>query len=320
MAEPASVVDMPESEPKAGSIKKPPQKTAVATTPPEKKKRAKKTRRNTKRGKTVRGKTPTRVFVSAEQLPRQSLEQALRVPRALHQTLAGGPATWEQIADAAGIGAKNQRNKYFLWSAQAYGLVEKDDNTFSLTELGRKILAPTRLNEEKEAAIRAVMTPVVFNRFFTDYNGNPFPADVYLGNVLESRYGVPRERVDEAKTLLRENGGYAGILRQEGDQMVVRLDPATTGVRTTTEPPPELVGAHDAAATTSASAASSSDFAKMCFVITPIGEEESAERKHANMIFKNVIEPVVADLGLTARRADQIDRAGLITQQIFECL
>jgi len=58
----------------------------------------------------------------------------------------------------------------------------------------------------------------------------------------------------------------------------------------------------------------------MCFVITPIGEEDSEQRKHANVILKNVIEPVVLELGLTARRADQIDRAGLITQQIFECL
>ena len=31
-----------------------------------------------------------------------------------------------------------------------------------------------------------------------------------------------------------------------------------------------------------------------------------------------MIEPVTAELNLVARRADQIDRAGLITQQIFE--
>ena len=58
----------------------------------------------------------------------------------------------------------------------------------------------------------------------------------------------------------------------------------------------------------------------MCFVITPIGEDDSAERKHANMVLKSVIEPVTTELGLVAKRADQIDRAGLITQQIFECL
>jgi len=62
------------------------------------------------------------------------------------------------------------------------------------------------------------------------------------------------------------------------------------------------------------------EFDRLCFVITPIGDDDSEQRRHANMVLKNVIEPIVAELGLTARRADQIDRAGIITQQIFECL
>jgi hypothetical protein len=38
------------------------------------------------------GKEGVRLKVSAEQLPRRSLEQALRVAKALRDTLAGGPA------------------------------------------------------------------------------------------------------------------------------------------------------------------------------------------------------------------------------------
>jgi hypothetical protein len=278
--------------------------------------KAAKKRRPKRQKKGQPAKRPT-LQMSSQQLPRMTLEQALRVARALRDTLAGGPATWDQIAGAMGIGAKNQSNKYFLWSAQGYGLIDKDEEMFSLTEIGRKILAPTRPNEEKEASVRALMTPIILSRFFTDYNGNPFPTEEHVGNVLEQRYGVPRERVEEAKVLLRENGLFAGVLRQQADgTMVVRLDPSTTGV-----PPPaagEEVSAAQAAV--AESTGSQQDFAKMCFVVTPIGEDESNERKHANMILKNVIEPVAVELGLVARRADQIDRAGLITKQIFECL
>jgi hypothetical protein len=215
-----------------------------------------------------------------------------------------------------GISAGNQVNKYFLWSAQAYGLVEKDDDKYSLSEIGRKILAPTKANEDKEAQVRALMTPVLFSRFFTDYNGNPFPAEEHIGNVLEVRYSVPRERVDEAKALLKENGIFAGILRQSESGTTVRLDPATTGVPAPVEnsPPPEVFPEAGQATTSAAS------YETMCFVVTPIGEDDSDQRKHANMILKNVIEPVVGELGLKALRADQIDRAGLITKQIFECL
>ena len=67
-------------------------------------------------------------------------------------------------------------------------------------------------------------------------------------------------------------------------------------------------------------ATASGGFDKVCFVITPIGDDDSEQRRHANMVLKNVIEPVVGELGLTARRADQIDRAGIITQQVFEFL
>jgi hypothetical protein len=256
------------------------------------------------------------VQISADQLPRKSLEQALRVARGLRDVYAGGPAQWAQIAEAMGISGGAQTNKYFLWSAQAYGLVEKDADTYTLSELGRKILAPTNSNEDKEALVRALMTPVIFSRFFTDYNGNPFPGEEHIGNVLEVRYGVPRERLEEAKVLLRDNGLFVGILHQTDSGMVVRLDPATTGLpepQGGTPPevaPVELTGKSDGARA----------YGSMCFVITPIGEEDSEQRRHANMVLKSVIEPVVTELGLAAVRADQIERAGLITKQIFECL
>ena len=178
------------------------------------------------------------VRVAAEQLPRRSLEQSLRVAKALREVYAGGPATWEQIAQALEI-KPHPQNRYYLWSAQAYNLVPREENnTYSITELGRKILAPTRSNEDREAIVQAVMTPVMFSRFFTDYNGHPFPGEEHIGNVLEVRYGVPRERVDEAQGLLRENGLYAGILLQNSDgSSSVRLDPASTGIRPLAETP-----------------------------------------------------------------------------------
>jgi hypothetical protein len=285
--------------------------------------RSKQSRRAKTSSQKVKGrrsgqKTSTRVQISAEQLPRKSLEQALRVARALRDVYAGGPAQWTQTAEAMGISAGAQTNKYFLWSALAYGLIEKDGDSYSLSEIGRKILAPTNSTEDKEALVRSLMTPVLFSRFFTDYNGNPFPGEEHIGNVLEVRYGVPRERVEEAKTLLRENGIFAGVLRQTDSGMIVRLDPATSGVPSPTEflaPPIDETGVEPAIV-----ASDSRGYENMCFVVTPIGDEDSEQRKHANMILKSIIEPVVVELGLRAVRADQIDRAGLITKQIFECL
>ena len=128
---------------------------------------------------------------------------------------------------------------------------------------------------------------------------------------------MPRERIDEAKALIRENGMFGGILQSQPDgSLVVRLDPRSTGI-----PQPSTAasdGGDSAGESVSASVAPSTQFDKICFVITPIGDDDSEQRRHANMVLKNVIEPVVSELGLIARRADQIDRSGIITQQIFE--
>ena len=162
------------------------------------------------------------------------------------------------------------------------------------------------------------MTPVILSRFFTDYNASPFPSEEHIGNILERRYGVPRERLDEAKLLIKENGEFAGLLeKQTNGSLLVRLDPQSTGIpRPQSQEPIQ----DPAASSKFDPEAPAISFEKTCFVITPIGEDDSEQRRHANMILKSVIEPVVTELGLIARRADQIERSGLITRQIFEYL
>lgn len=57
---------------------------------------------------------------------------------------------------------------------------------------------------------------------------------------------------------------------------------------------------------------------KRCFVISPIGEEESKIRKDADLVLKHIIRPPVEGAGFTIIRADQIEKTGLITNQIIE--
>jgi hypothetical protein len=140
------------------------EETELQTSRAAKKKKAGKRRGRAK--KSAPAAATQRVQVSADQLPRKSLEQSLRVARALRDVLAGGPAKWPDVASAMGISQGSQTNKYFLWSAQAYGLVEKNDDEYSLSEIGRKILAPTSAGEDKEAQVRALLSPVVFSRLF----------------------------------------------------------------------------------------------------------------------------------------------------------
>jgi hypothetical protein len=58
---------------------------------------------------------------------------------------------------------------------------------------------------------------------------------------------------------------------------------------------------------------------KTCFVIAPIGEVNSATRKHSDLLLKHILTPIVLDCGYEAPvRADKIDAPGVITRQAIE--
>jgi hypothetical protein len=56
----------------------------------------------------------------------------------------------------------------------------------------------------------------------------------------------------------------------------------------------------------------------VCFYITPIGKEDSEERKHSDLFLSSLVEPAVSELNLRVVLADQIGEQGLITAQIIE--
>lgn len=57
---------------------------------------------------------------------------------------------------------------------------------------------------------------------------------------------------------------------------------------------------------------------KICFVISPIGEEGSDIRERSDQVLKHIIASSVEQLGYTIIRADKISEPGIITTQIIE--
>ena len=64
----------------------------------------------------------------------------------------------------------------------------------------------------------------------------------------------------------------------------------------------------------------SDDWDHTCFYITPIGEEGSEQRQHADLFMGSIVEPAVNELGLKVVRSDTINSAGMISSQIIEHL
>ena len=57
---------------------------------------------------------------------------------------------------------------------------------------------------------------------------------------------------------------------------------------------------------------------KICFVISPIGNEGSEIRKRSDLTYEYIIRPVVEKFGYTLNRADYIKEPGIITSQIID--
>jgi hypothetical protein len=66
--------------------------------------------------------------------------------------------------------------------------------------------------------------------------------------------------------------------------------------------------------------ATAGDLSATCFIITPLGDDNSVERKHADAILNHVIEPVLKQFNIVPIRADKISKPGVITKQIVEHL
>jgi hypothetical protein len=59
---------------------------------------------------------------------------------------------------------------------------------------------------------------------------------------------------------------------------------------------------------------------KTCFVIGPIGENESDTRKRSDQVLRHIIRPICSERGYQVTRADKISDPGIITSQIIERL
>ncbi|MEX2630142.1 MAG: hypothetical protein WD341_09415 [Tistlia sp.] len=57
---------------------------------------------------------------------------------------------------------------------------------------------------------------------------------------------------------------------------------------------------------------------KSCFVISPIGEEDTSIRKRADQVLNHIIRPAASECGYTPFRADEIDKPGIITTQVLQ--
>lgn len=147
-------------------------------------------------------------------IPACTLEDAIKVPQALWDDCGGKPTVSFQVANALNFSPTSSKWRYLSGAAVAYGLTNGAYNSkeISLTDLGRKIVAPTSEGENSSAIIISVLTPSVLNAFYNFYDGSKLPKDIIVKNKLYE-LGVPKEKTDEVYDLIIKNANFADFIK-----------------------------------------------------------------------------------------------------------
>ncbi|MBP6818096.1 MAG: nucleotide-binding protein [Ferrovibrio sp.] len=168
-----------------------------------------------------------RSYLKQADVPSASLEEALRIPRAIFENYAGRPTSPLFVAKAVGVDPKGSQIRVLSGASIAFGLIEggAQASSISITDLARRILRPTSENSETPAMQEAVLRPRIFGEFLRAYDGNAFPREDIALNVLEEM-GVPRDKVAEVLERIESSARQVGFLEEIRGKKYVTLQGA----------------------------------------------------------------------------------------------
>ncbi len=166
-----------------------------------------------------------RVYFKQIDFPQTTLKEAQRVPFALVENFGGTSGSPPDVALAINVSPSSSNWRSLTGASEAYGLTEGGFNAtvIKLTQLGRKLVAPEEEGQDIVARREAILKPRILREFFEKYRRAKLPNNIIAGNVLKT-FGLPQDRVELAIKIVKENGQYAGIVRDTPTGPYVNLD------------------------------------------------------------------------------------------------
>tara|TARA_R100001143_G_C3360441_1_gene135115 strand:- start:3496 stop:4584 length:1089 start_codon:yes stop_codon:yes gene_type:complete len=141
--------------------------------------------------------------------PKNSLEEALKIPLLLKEKNGGNPWSPEEVINALNIG-KGNRFYYLTASSRDYGLTEgtRDSKLISLNTTGKKIVYASSKNEELEGYKEAFFNVEVFKKVFEYYDNGNLPELVYLKNTLKTTFKIDEGYHDDFYNIFTKNTAF----------------------------------------------------------------------------------------------------------------
>ena len=200
----------------------------------------------------------------------------------------------------------------------------------ALTPTGAVATEPGVLSKRKLKAQFALAIEGVapFAQLYTEYKSKKLPSQEVMKDFLRES-GVEEELLQECVDTFVVNAKDLGLIQTIGGSET--LFPIESRLDDLGEEPPAApgIGADQSTANTVAPQSTNpspsvspgsgrTDWSRVCFVITAIGEDGSDQRRHADLFLNSLIEPALKESGLDVVRADKIGAAGMIATTITD--
>ncbi len=261
----------------------------------------------------------------ARPYPASSYADALPLAEAILRFASGEKVRRLTLLQKMDKSPNSGPTKMMITNSGKYGITKGSYSAeyLELTDNGRIAVDPASgpRMQRKAAFDLAIGSIPPFKLLYEQYKDKRLPEREIMKDVLkDSDIKVPDldECVDtftvnvKGLDLLRTIGGAETLVSI--DQVIDELPAEAKTSRT-----PSLMKG-SASPVAAATADSPRDWNKICFYITPIGSEDSVERKHSDLFMSSLIQPALDELGLVVVRADQIGEPGMITTQVLEYL
>jgi hypothetical protein len=153
--------------------------------------------------------------------PRHSIDQALRIPRAILDQNAGRASTIPEAASFVGVGGSGSF-RLEVSSAVKYGLLERPEaGKIRPSERARRILRPQSEGDEIESLREAILDAPVISDVYKHYRGENLPDRTFFRNTVTETYGVPDANVDDFYSVFTTSLDRAGLLDTHGGKIRV---------------------------------------------------------------------------------------------------
>jgi len=257
--------------------------------------------------------------------PAASFEEALTIANGIQKHAAGQKVRRLTLFDQMKKSPDSGPSRQLIVNSNKYGLTKGSyaAEHLELTPEG-KLATGSDVDPREKLKMRfklAIEGIPPFKALYEAQKGNRLPATSVLEDLAKEQ-GIPEADAKECVEMFIVNAKFLGVLKPiAGAERIVPIEQAIE------ELPGKAAGVEDVRSPAShiSSVAGASvpkvdaqDWDQMCFYISPIGEDGSEHRQHADLFLGSIVEPTLEEFGLRVVRADKIGKPGMITAQIIE--